>query len=86
MADEDTNLLIRKKGRSAKSSINSDHSGILESPVVASPINIPLEPDMEGSLISGDRSSVLFTLERAVEILKSQMDQEERQIRMRLDF
>ncbi len=80
MTDDESNLLIRtKKGRHSPNSSTSNYCGIQESPIIMDNV-----PDMESSLLSGDRSSVLFTLERAVEILKSQMEHEEQQVQLRL--
>ena len=41
-------------------------------------------PDFEESLATGDRASVLFALERAVDILKGQIAQEEYQASVRM--
>ena len=80
MAKETSRLVLKQI-----ETVSRDGTSIQESPLtsrVSDPI-VPLDPDFESSIAAGDRSSVLFTLERAVEILRGQMEQEERQIALR---
>ena len=81
MSKESSRLLLNKR-----ETVTINSTNIQESPLtsrVSDPSNVPLEPDFESSIAAGDRSSVLFTLERAVEILRGQMEQEEQQIALR---
>ena len=87
MASGERTHLLRDRGTppqlltEERSSIQSD---IAESPMFGmSRKELFQEHKEENSLTSGDRSSVLFTLERAVEILRSQVDREEQQLEMR---